>query len=53
MGWLVGTMDQTILHLNGGEQLAKLRGAIDPVWDQPVYFILGLGAMLLANTGPI
>ena len=25
----------------------------DPVWDQPVYFILGLVAGLLANNGPI
>ena len=36
-----------------GEQLAKLRGARIQVWDQPVYFILGLGAVLLANIGPI
>ena len=36
-----------------GEQLAKLRGARIQVWDQPVYFILGLVAVLLANNGPI
>ena len=36
-----------------GEQLAKLRGARIQVWDQPVYFILGLVAVLLANKGPI
>ena len=25
----------------------------DPVWNQPVYIIFGLGAVLLANNGPI